>query len=404
LCLGNTAMPLFGVLSGNYKSTEEEDADKWSVQSTVDTRAPTPPKLSPQQAHDQILGQLSETEWHLRQHQAAFADMRVEMATNMESLEGHLSQRLDTLGLKCDTDMAQLRRDLALQLCNFTQRLDALETKQEVRNRSEDDSVLQRVDFLAGRLALTNETIKKLGYAKTVEGEVAAEAHHVQCNPDLASLSTKVDLLESTLEAMKAHESENSANPKQNVNLDQEASLQVCLSRLQAFGERLDGMNAKVDSFRCTQATSNPVASESATKQQLLELGSRLEIVDSKLSMVLSYTDGIDTPHGSADDRNLSLRDNFVNPDTDQMTRDFAAKLCGVSERLERLEEQLSQNLQHFRDSPGVDAQNYLFQNMIDEFVTALTEDSQQLADLQRRYVEMRKQQQIYTDGGTITI
>jgi len=188
------------------------------------------------------------------------------------------------------------------------------------------------------------------------------------------------------------------------VNLDQEASLQVCLSRLQAFGERLDGMNAKVDSFRCTQATSNPVASESATKQQLLELGSRLEIVDSKLSMVLSYTDGIDTPHGSADDRNLSLRDNFVNPDTDQRTRDFAAMLCGVSERLERLEEQLSQHLQHVRDSPGVDAQNYLFQKMNNEFVAALTEDSQQLADLQRRYVEMRKQQQIYTDGGTITI
>jgi len=132
--------------------------------------------------------QLSETEWHLRQHQAAFATLRVDLASQIQSMDGRLSRQLEVVRLKCDTDLAQHHHDAAQQLHSLSNRLDVLESKQ-------DDFVMDRVDALAGRLELTNSKIEQMSQAMPVEGGVAAEDHHVQCIPDQAVLSRKVDLL-----------------------------------------------------------------------------------------------------------------------------------------------------------------------------------------------------------------
>jgi len=86
------------------------------------------------------------------------------------------------------------------------------------------------------------------------------------------------------------------------------------------------------------------------------------------------------------------------------MTSDFAAKLCGVSERLGRIEGQFSQDLRVCRDTVEMGTQCHLLQCMINHFVEALTEDSQRLAVLQHHFAAQLEERDKCTSIGIIEI
>jgi len=357
-------MPASRNTSQNTK--EGTDVDCSSVQSTVSTRTPTPPGL----VDNQFQGKLSTAHWNLNEQHAALGALRADLETKFESLERKFSYHLDGHKLTCNSAIVQLDHDVAQHLGSFNERLGALEKKQIYSSGNSSESMLQRIDMLSGRLELTNHKIKQMSYAMPAERGIALDNRWAQCSPGLDGLSRKIDLMESTVE--------------------------VITSRLDHVDARL------IDAFTCVEDASSKVLNESVLKEQLLELGSKFEIVDSKLSVLLSCSE-ISGDSGT-DNRNFDWRERLIDPSTDQITNDFAAKLCGVSERLGRIEEQMSQDFRVCEDKLKTGTQCYLLQLMINHFVEALAEDSQSLACLQQHFAAQLAEREKCTSIGIIEI
>jgi len=389
-------------------TTEETDVDSLSIQSTESTRAPTP-----RLAHDKFQSQHSAAHWDFNKQQAALDALQAELDTKIESLERNLFYHSDHHQLVCNANIAQFQRTVTQDLRRLAERLDALETKhrnenefaQDLRsltesldvletkqlNENHSDPILQRIDMLAGRLELTNHKIKEISNALPADGGIALADCWARCSPDLGVLSRKVDLMESTLEVIKAKQDEMGVDLAKGPN------------QFHTLTSRLDRIDASLlDAFNCAGAAANKLRDEATLKEQLLQFGSRLEIVDSKLSVVLSCSEiPGDIESG---DKSPNWRERFVNPSSDQMTNDFAAKLCGVSERLGRIEEQFSQDLRACKNKLETGTQCYLLQLMINHFVEALTEDSQRLAFLQWHFAAQLAEREKCASIGVIEI